>query len=94
MKGNTSALIPMFAIGVFRLHAGPGGHGRALLRARGPGWCRRATINATGASVTAVATAVFLLTKFAAGGWVVVVVTVPLLMVGFWRVRTYYQRAG
>lgn len=94
VKGSTSTLIPMFAIGVFTgftlAQAGMVVHWR---RARSAGWRRRAVVNATGAAVTAVATVVFLLTKFAAGGWVVVV-TVPLLMTGFWRVRTYYQRAG
>ena len=96
VKGSTSTLIPMFAIGVFTgftlAQAGMVVHWHwhwHWHRARGPGWRRRAAVNATGAAVTAV----FLLTKFAASGWVVVV-TVPLLMTGFWRVRTYYQRAG
>lgn len=94
VKGNTSSLIPMFAIGVFTgftlAQAGMVVHWH---RSRGAGWRRRAAVNATGAVVTAVATAVFLLTKFAAGGWVVVL-AVPLLMTGFWRVHTYYKRAG
>jgi len=51
-----------------------------------PGWSRRAAINATGALATAVATGIFLITKFTAGGWVVVV-TVLL----FHRVRAYYD---
>jgi hypothetical protein len=41
-----------------------------------------ASPNETGAAVTGIATAVFLFTKFAAGGWAVVV-AVPLLVVGF-----------
>lgn len=94
VAGNTNALIPLFAIGVFigftLAQAGMVVHWR---RARSPGWRRRATINATGAVVTALATMIFLLTKFTAGGWVVVV-AVPLLMVGFWRVHTYYSRVG
>jgi hypothetical protein len=40
-----------------------------------------------------VATVVFFVTKFAAGAWVLVVV-VPLLLLLFTRIETYYERAG
>jgi hypothetical protein len=46
-----------------------------------------------GAGVTALATAIFLLTKFVAGAWVVVV-AIPLLILLFNRVAVYYRRAG
>lgn len=94
VRGNTNSLIPLFAIGVFTgftlAQAGMVVHWR---RSGDPSWRRRAIINATGAVATAIATVIFLLTKFTAGGWVVVV-AVPLLMVGFWRVHAYYQKVG
>ncbi len=92
--GNTNSLIPLYAIGVFTgftlAQTGMVVHWH---RSRVEGWRRRAAINGTGAVVTFVATVVFLVSKFAAGAWVVVV-AVPLLIVGFWRVNSYYQGVG
>ena len=92
--GNTNALIPLFAIGVFTgftlSQAGLVVHWR---RTREPGWVRRATINATGAVVTAVATVIFLVTKFIEGAWVVVV-AIPLLILLFNRIEKYYARVA
>ena len=50
-------------------------------------------INGLGALVTAIATAVFLLTKFTEGAWVVVV-AVPSFIFLFYRVHAYYVRVG
>ncbi len=92
--GSTNTLIPLFAIGVFTgftlSQSGLVLHWR---RTRPPGWARRAAINGVGAVITALATAIFLLTKFLAGAWVVVV-AVPLLILLFNRVEAYYRRAG
>ncbi|MGA2835171.1 MAG: APC family permease [Acidimicrobiales bacterium] len=92
--GNTNSLIPLFAIGVFigftLAQSGLVVHWR---RSRGQGWSRRATINGTGALVTAVATLIFLFSKFLEGAWVVVV-AIPLLIVLFNRIESYYARAG
>jgi amino acid transporter len=94
VNGNTNTLIPLFAIGVFTgftlSQAGLVVHWR---RTREAGWSRRATINGVGAAVTAVATLIFLLTKFVQGAWVVVV-AIPLLIVLFNRVEAYYRRAA
>ena len=43
--------------------------------------------------VTAVATVVFLLTKFTEGAWVVVI-AVPAFILLFPRIRRYYRRVG
>src|SRR6516162_9086084 len=94
VRGNTLTLIPLFAIGVFTgftlSQSGLVVHWR---RRRPPGWQRRAVINGTGAVITAVATLVFLFTKFTEGAWVVVI-AVPLFILLFQRVHVYYQRAG
>jgi amino acid transporter len=94
VRGNTLTLIPLFAIGVFTgftlSQSGLVVHWR---RRRPPGWQRRAVINGTGAVITAVATLVFLFTKFTEGAWVVVI-AVPLFIVLFQRVHLYYQRVG
>ena len=94
VDGNTLRLIPLFAIGVFTgftlSQAGMVVH---WWRSRPHGWQRRAAINGIGAAATAVATVVFLVTKFTDGAWVVVL-AVPALIVLFTRIHRYYQRAG
>jgi amino acid transporter len=94
VRGNTNTLLPLFAIGVFTgftlSQSGLVIHWRRL---RPPGWKRRAMINGTGAVITAIATLVFLFTKFTEGAWVVVI-AVPLFILLFLRVHVYYQRVG
>ena len=94
VRGNTNTLIPLFAIGVFTgftlSQAGLVVHWR---RQRPPRWRRRALINGTGAVVTALATVVFLVSKFTEGAWVVVV-AVPAFIVLFQRIHVYYERAA
>jgi amino acid transporter len=92
--GNTNEMIPLFAIGVFTgftlSQAGLVVH---WWRTRPPRWSSRATINGFGAVVTASATAIFLVSKFVEGAWVVVV-AVPAFVFLFTRIHAYYKRAG
>jgi len=92
--GNTNEMIPLFAIGVFTgftlSQAGLVVH---WWRTRPPRWSSRATINGFGAVVTALATVIFLVSKFAQGAWVVVV-AVPTFVFLFTRIHAYYKRAG
>ncbi len=94
VEGNTNTLIPLFAIGVFigftLAQSGMVVHWR---RSRPPGWRHRAALNGLGAVVTALATVVFLLTKFTEGAWIVVV-AIPCFIVLFERIHRYYQRAA
>ena len=94
VAGSTLRLIPLFAIGVFTgftlAQAGMVVH---WWRSRPHGWQQRAAINGIGATATATATVVFLVTKFTEGAWVVVL-AVPALIVLFTRIHRYYQRAG
>jgi amino acid transporter len=92
VRGNTNSLIPLFAIGVFigftLAQTGMVVHWR---QERPPHWRRKAALNGVGGFVTAVATLVFLFTKFTEGAWVVVVI-VPLIILLFHRIRAYYER--
>jgi amino acid transporter len=94
VNGNTLTLIPLFAIGVFTgftlSQAGLVVHWR---KGRPERWRQRAAINGLGALVTAVATIVFLLTKFTQGAWVVVV-AIPAFIALFLRIHSYYERAA
>lgn len=94
VRGNTQALIPMFAIGVFTgftlsqvgmvVHWG---------KTRPQGWRARAGLNLIGAVATGMATLLFVVSKFREGAWLVVVV-VPVLIWVFRRIHRYYQRVG
>jgi amino acid transporter len=96
-KGNTQALVPLFAVGVFvgftLSQIGMVRHWY-LARADNPrGWKRRAAINGVGAVLTLAATVIELVSKFTAGAWLVAVV-IPLLVVMFWRIHQAYARLG
>ena len=94
VDGNTNTLIPLFAIGVFigftLSQAGLVVH---WWRERPTGWRRRAAINGFGACITAIATIVFLVSKFTEGAWVVVI-AIPAFIVLFLRIHAYYERAA
>src|SRR5271168_1258174 len=93
VDGNTNELIPLFAIGVFigftLSQAGLVVH---WWRERPPRWRRRAAINGFGACITAIATVVFLISKFTEGAWVVVI-AIPAFIFLFLRIHAYYERA-
>ncbi|MDA8282617.1 MAG: APC family permease [Actinomycetota bacterium] len=92
--GSTNALIPMFAIGVFTgFTLAQTGMAMHWFRHRPPRWAPRAVLNATGAVMTAVATVIFVFTKFSSGAWVVVI-AVPLLIFLFRSIERYYQGVG
>jgi amino acid transporter len=92
--GNTNELIPLFAIGVFTgftlSQAGLVVH---WWRSRPDRWYYRASINGFGSVITALATLIFLVSKFEEGAWVVVV-AVPAFVLLFARIHAYYARAA
>jgi amino acid transporter len=93
-RGDTQALIPVFAIGVFvgftLSQAGMVKHWREQ---RGDGWFGRACINGLGALLTMAALIIELASKFTEGAYLVVIV-VPLLVLMFHRIRVNYDRIG
>ena len=91
---NTESLIPLYTIGVFTgFTLSQAGLVKHWWRERPARWWAHAGLNGTGAVMTAVATAIFLLTKFTSGAWVVVI-AVPLLILLFSRIDRYYRRVG
>ena len=93
-NGDTQALIPLFAIGVFvgftLSQFGMVKHWR-IERSRG--WMTRAAINGFGAVLTTVTTIIELATKFTEGAWLIVLV-IPALVLLFNRVHRTYDRIG
>ncbi len=94
VDGNTNTLIPLFAIGVFiGFTLSQSGLVVHWWRTRPPGWRRRAAVNGLGAFITAIATIVFLVSKFTEGAWVVVI-AIPAFILLFLRIHAYYGRAA
>jgi amino acid transporter len=91
---RTQRLIPLFTIGVFvGFTVSQVGLVRHWLTERPPGWRWRAAVNGAGALLTGVAVVVFVLSKFLEGAWVVIL-TIPLLMLLFWRIEGYYSEVA
>jgi amino acid transporter len=91
VNGVTDRLIPLFAIGVFTgFTLAQSGLVFHWLHTRAAGWRPRLAVNALGSVITGVATAIFLVTKFTSGAWVVVI-AVPLFMFLFVRINKYYD---
>jgi amino acid transporter len=88
--GDTSALIPLYAIGVFVCfslsQAGMVVHWRRL---RDAGWSRRAWLNGLGAAATAVVAVIQVLTKFTHGAWIVVLI-IPLIILLLRAIHRHY----
>jgi amino acid transporter len=94
VQAQTDKLIPLFTIGVFvGFTISQVGLVKHWLTDRPPGWHWRATINGSGAVMTAIAVVVFLSTKFLAGAWVVTV-AIPMLIYLFWQTERYYGNVG
>lgn len=93
-RGQVDDLVPLFAVGVFvgffLCQVGMVRHWRAE---RSRGWRWRATVNGTGAVLTAIAALVIAITKFPHGAWLIVAM-IPLLVWLFTRVDAASRRIG
>jgi amino acid transporter len=93
-KGDTQALIPVFAIGVFvGFTLSQAGMVKHWYEQHTDGWLGRACINGLGAVLTTAALGIELVSKFTEGAWLVVIV-VPLLVLMFDRIHATYDRIG
>lgn len=93
-RGDTHALIPLYAIGVFlSFTLSQLGMVRRSLRLRDAGWRRVLVISGVGTVVTALVVGIFAVTKFAQGAWIVVLV-IPVLIVFFLLLKEHYDTFG
>jgi len=90
-KGDTSALIQLYAVGVFTgftlSQAGMVQHHRRLHE---EGWRRGMVINAIGATATGLVLIVVLVSKFTEGAWIPAVL-VPFIVLFFKAIHGHYQ---
>jgi hypothetical protein len=93
-NGDTHALIPLFAVGVFLAFTlSQAGMVIHWLRVRGPAWRLKTAINGLGALATAAALGVILISKFVDGAWLVVLL-IPLLLASFRTVNEHYREVA
>jgi amino acid transporter len=89
-RGDTSALIPLYAIGVFVCFTlSQAGMVRHWFAARGGGWQWRAALNGLGALATALVFVVQIITKFIHGAWIVVLI-IPLIIWLLMAIHRHY----
>ena len=93
-RGDTQALVPLFAIGVFvGFTLSQVGMVRHWREQQSSGWLGRAIINGVGSVFTAAALVIELVSKFTEGAWLVVIV-VPALVLLFHRIHVIYAQMG
>jgi amino acid transporter len=91
-RGDTHALIPLYAIGVFVCFTlSQAGMVRHWFASRERGWRWRAALNAAGALATGAVAVVQVLTKFAEGAWIVVLI-IPVIILILRKIRRHYER--
>jgi amino acid transporter len=79
-QGKTTALIPLYSVGVFvAFTIGQTGMVRHWLRERPRGWQWRVAVNGFGAALTAVVFVVVIIAKIADGAWLVAVIIAVLV---------------
>ena len=89
--GETDALIPLYAIGVFlSFTLSQTGMVRRWLRVKDQGWKQKALLNGSGAIVSFLVLMIFAITKFKEGAWVVLLV-LPCLVFVFRNIRRHYD---
>jgi hypothetical protein len=89
-RGDTHALIPLYAVGVFlSFTLSQAGMVRRWLIQKGPHWRKKLVVNGIGALATATATVIIASTKFVHGAWIVIIL-LPLLMMMFRAIHSHY----
>ena len=92
--GVTTALIPLYAVGVFTgFTLSQFGMVRHHRRLREPGWRRNSVVNLVGALATGVVLMVVVVSKFTIGAWVPVAV-IPLIVLLLRGISRHYLRVG
>jgi amino acid transporter len=91
-KADVSALIPLYAVGVFTgFTLSQFGMVRHHLKLRQPNWQRGLVINGVGCTMTGIVLAVVIISKFTEGAWIPVAV-IPLIVILFRGIHRHYVR--
>jgi hypothetical protein len=89
--GDTNALVPLYAIGVFVCftlsQAGMVIHWRST---RAAGWLWKAWLNGIGAVATALVSIIQMVTKFTTGGWIIALI-IPAIILLLRKIHNHYE---
>ncbi len=89
--GDTHALIPLYAVGVFvSFTLSQAGMVRRFISRREPGWRRQAIVSAVGAAATGIVALIELTTKFSEGAWISALL-MALLVFAFYEIHEHYR---
>ena len=89
--GDTHALIPLFAVGVFLAYTlSQAGMVVHWWRERGRAWLAKAMANGAGALATGVTLFVVGINKFVDGAWITALL-IPIILLAFLRIRGHYR---
>ncbi len=92
--GNTHALIPLFAVGVFvAFTLSQTGMVVHWIKERGRGWQLKMLANGLGAVATAITLLVVGLSKFFEGAWLTILI-IPVIVLVFYRINAHYKSVG
>jgi amino acid transporter len=92
--GVTTALIPLYAVGVFTSFTlSQSGMIKRHLNLKAPGWRKGIVINSAGAVATGVVLLIVAITKFTKGAWLPIVV-IPMIIALFTAIRRHYDRVS
>ena len=92
--GDTHALIPLYAVGVFLAFTlSQAGMVMRWRKLKTPGWKRNAIINGFGAAMTCLILIIAAVTKFTHGAWLVLIL-IPVLVVIFSSINRHYTRVA
>jgi amino acid transporter len=90
-SGDTHALIPLYAVGVFlSFTLSQSGMVRRWRRRREPGWRWRVALNGVGALTTGLVMITIAVTKFVHGAWIVLLL-IPTLVAIFLLIHRHYD---
>lgn len=91
-KGETNALIPLYAVGVFTgFTLSQWGMVRHHAREREKGWRRNQVFNGVGAVATGIVLVVVVVSKFTIGAWIPAVL-IPVIVVFFKAIHRHYRK--
>jgi amino acid transporter len=93
-RGNTHALVPLFAVGVFSAFTlSQAGMVLHWWRNRGGRWVIKFVVNAIGAIATAIAVGIIGVSKFVEGAWITIFL-VPSIVFVFYKIKWHYEEVG
>ncbi|HJQ54444.1 MAG TPA: APC family permease [Gemmatimonadaceae bacterium] len=91
-RGQTNALIPLYAVGVFVCFTlSQAGMVLHWLRSRAPGWRWKAILNGVGALATGIVSIIQVVTKFVEGAWIVVLI-IPVIIALLRKIHRHYAQ--